>query len=138
MNRILDAWAVLAWLQDERPASIQVQKMLEKAEAGLYQLGVGIINVGEVFYRLARMKGEDEAYFFLKDLRSMPLTILGVPRPLVIQAATLKSKYPISYADAFAVATALREQATLVTGDPELGNLRKQGIVRILWIGRPG
>ena len=35
-------------------------------------------------------------------------------------AATIKARYPISYADAFAVATAIRHDAPLVTGDPEL------------------
>jgi predicted nucleic acid-binding protein len=134
MNRVLDAWALLAWLQDEKPASIQVQKLLEKAEKGLYRIGICMINVGEVFYQVARAKGEIEARSFLKDLRSMPLTTLGVPRSLVIQAAMLKSKYSISYADAFAVATAMHEHATLVTGDPEINALRNQGIVRIAWI----
>lgn len=37
-----------------------------------------------------------------------------------MSAAGLKSRYAISYADAFAAATALMHDAPLVTGDPEL------------------
>jgi ribonuclease VapC len=35
------------------------------------------------------------------------------------EAVTLKATYPISYADAFAAALALREDATLLSSDPE-------------------
>jgi len=38
----------------------------------------------------------------------------------VIQAAELRGRHPISYADAFAVATAIAHGATLLTGDPEI------------------
>lgn len=35
-------------------------------------------------------------------------------------AARLKAQFPMSYADAFAVALALEREAALVTDDPEL------------------
>ena len=50
----------------------------------------------------------------------------------VLAAARIKAGYPISYADAFAVASAQREKATLVTGDPELRAV--EHLVPILWI----
>ena len=44
-----------------------------------------------------------------------------IPTPTrVIEAATLKSEYAMSYADAFAAATAIAHDAELWTGDPEL------------------
>jgi hypothetical protein len=46
-----------------------------------------------------------------------------------MEAAELKALHPISYADAFAVATARAERAVLVTGDPEILALPKS-IVR--------
>jgi predicted nucleic acid-binding protein len=39
---------------------------------------------------------------------------------LVLSAARIKAAHPISYADAFAVATAKAEAARLATGDPEI------------------
>ena len=39
---------------------------------------------------------------------------------LALSAAKLKAAYPISYADAFAVASAKAERARLATGDPEI------------------
>ena len=46
----------------------------------------------------------------------------------------IKGTYPISYADAFAVATAIERSGILVTGDPELKRLEKDKKVEILWI----
>ncbi len=40
--------------------------------------------------------------------------------------------HPISYADAFVVATALNKGATIVTGDPEFKNV--EYMVPIHWI----
>ncbi|MCZ6676039.1 MAG: PIN domain-containing protein [Candidatus Poribacteria bacterium] len=44
----------------------------------------------------------------------------------------MKAKYPISYADAFAVATAIKEDIPVVTGDPEFQ--RVEGIVTVDWV----
>jgi len=44
----------------------------------------------------------------------------------------LKAQYPISFADCFTVATALREKAVLVTGDPDFKHVEK--IVKIDWV----
>jgi ribonuclease VapC len=51
---------------------------------------------------------------------------------LIKEAAKIKSRYPLSYADAFAVATALRENASVITGDPEFK--RVEGLVAIDWL----
>ncbi len=48
------------------------------------------------------------------------------------EASKIKARYPISYADCFAVATALRENATIVTGDPEFKTVQK--LVEIDWL----
>lgn len=51
----------------------------------------------------------------------------------VLEAAPIKARHAIAYADAFAVATARRLDAVLVTGDPEFAAV--SGLVEIEWIG---
>jgi len=51
---------------------------------------------------------------------------------LTIEAAKLKAKYPVAYADCFAAALALKKNIKLVTGDPEFKKLERD--VRIEWI----
>jgi ribonuclease VapC len=50
----------------------------------------------------------------------------------IIAAAKLKSAYGLSYADAFAGALAMKENAPVITGDPELRELAE---VVMEWIG---
>lgn len=50
----------------------------------------------------------------------------------VLEAARIKALHPLSYADAFAVATAARFGATVVTGDREFEAV--EGIVPIEWL----
>jgi hypothetical protein len=54
---------------------------------------------------------------------------------LVMAAALLKAKHAMSYADAFAVATARAERGILVTGDPEILSLPRS-VVRTRRIER--
>lgn len=51
---------------------------------------------------------------------------------LVFSAAELKARFAMSYADTCAVASAIEQNATLVTGDPEFRQV--ENLVRILWI----
>ncbi len=56
---------------------------------------------------------------------------------LVMLAATLKSRNAISYADAFAAATAILREVPLMTGDPELKVMATaEKALRVEWIGR--
>jgi len=133
VKKVLDAWAMLAWLQDEKPASDSVQNFLNLAEAGELELEMNLINVGEVYYRLIRSEGEETARAFWRDFRRMPIRLAGVTRSLTLMAASLKGMYPIAYADAFAAATAKAERCPLVTGDPELNALER--LIELEWLG---
>ena len=74
-------------------------------------------------YRVGKVKGEKEARETLEQLRRLPLTIIPASEEAVLAAALLKMQYAISYADAFAAATATALGAILATGDPELQHL---------------
>jgi ribonuclease VapC len=50
----------------------------------------------------------------------------------VIEAAKIKARHPLSYADAFAVATALRHDAAIIAGDPEFASVKE--MVTIQWL----
>lgn len=113
MTVCLDAWAVLAWLYDE-PAAERVRISLGHERALM-----SWINAGEVFYVLRRSAGEARAREALRDLGRV--VVLELPSEArVLEAASIKADHPMSYADAFAVASAIGSGATLLTGDPEI------------------
>ena len=119
---LLDSFAVLAWIQDEEGAQV-VEDLLYGAQRGEGQIIMNIINLGEVTYRIGKLKGEDEAKETLDEIRRLPLTVVPATEEAVFSAAGFKMHYAISYADAFAAAAAEELGAVLVTGDPELEQL---------------
>ena len=130
-NYLLDAFPLLAWLQDE-PGSHFVDELLTRAEKGEISLSMQMINLGEVYYRICRITSLRKAEETIPKIRMLPITIISVSDSLVIDAARIKGKHPLSYADAFAIATALQIGAAVVTGDPEYKAVSK--LVEIVWI----
>jgi predicted nucleic acid-binding protein len=120
---VLDAWAVLAFLQGEEPAASRIRSLLHEARSQKVELFLSIINLGEVVYRVGKVRGETEAAETLAQIRRLPITIVPASDDAVWAAVRYKMRYAISYADAFAVATAEALGATLATGDPELVQL---------------
>jgi len=133
-TRVLDAWVLLGWLKDQDPAATFMEQLWHKAQARQADLILHSMNLGEVYYLAARAKGIHTAEFVLEDLRTRPLQIWPVSDEMVLDAARLKARFRVSYADAFAVLTARTLQAPLVTGDPELRPLEKAGEVELEWV----
>ena len=104
---------------------------------GAKDLLINAINVGEVFYIVARARGLREAEYFLSViLPSLPITVLDNSFEDVIEAARLKAGHALSLADCFAAAPAIRERAALVTGDREFEKLGRA--VDIDWLAQEG
>ena len=119
-RKVLDAFALLAYLEGESGHD-RVKELLASGAADLL---VNAINVGEVFYIIAWKRGLREAEYFLNViLPSLPVTVLDNSFEDVIEAARLKAAFTLSFADCFAAATAIRERASLVTGDREFEKL---------------
>jgi PIN domain nuclease of toxin-antitoxin system len=110
---VLDAWAVLAMLNDE-PAAERVEQAVTENNGV-----ISWINLGEVLYRGIRSRGERKAMAAMRAV-SRRLRVEDIDEGLVIDAARLKAAHRLSYADAFCVSTAQRHQAPLYTGDPEI------------------
>jgi predicted nucleic acid-binding protein len=97
---------------------------------------MNIVNVGEVFYICVKARNMAYGRRVLETLHPR-ITTISAHDELVMLAATLKARYAISYADGFAAATALLQNAPLVTGDPELRVMAaKEKALRLEWIGR--
>ena len=134
---ILDTWAIIAWLKRQKPASERTRELLKGVERGDCRLLINIVNVGEIFYVCAKARNIAYSRRVLQVLQPR-LTTISASDELVMMAVSLKAKYPISYADGFAAATAITVGAPLVTGDPELAAMASvEKTLRLEWIGRP-
>jgi predicted nucleic acid-binding protein len=134
----LDAFAWLAWLQDESGAPA-VQRCLDDAERGTAVCVTSIINLGEAYYRLVRVDRRElaESLWRMALRRRLPVAVKEATQRRVRRAAELKSVHAIAYADAFAVATALEFRSTLLTGDPEIRPLVGTYDLHVQWLPQP-
>jgi len=119
---VLDSFAVLALLGKE-PGSGRVNEILEKAQAEKAEVLMTWVNVGEVAYIVERRWSKARVYQVLGTLEATAVKIEEAGRELSLTAAEIKAGHPLAYADAFAAALTLREEAVLVTGDPEFKQL---------------
>jgi predicted nucleic acid-binding protein len=130
-RRLLDSYAILAFLNDEEGAE-PVARLLQEAAQDGTRLLVNEINVGEVYYIVAKHRSEDAAEQVLLHLDRLPLELVSNDFDAVMEAARMKARFPLSYADAFALATAVRFRARLVTGDPEFEVA--EDLVEVEWL----
>ena len=114
--KVLDSFALLAFLNKEAGFE-QVRTLLHTAEAAGAPLLMNDINIGEVFYIIVKARSWEKAEDFLHRLATLPIQPVSNTFPDVLEAARVKAQFPLSYADAFAVGTALRSQAIVMTGD---------------------
>lgn len=135
MPIVFDAFALLAWLQGGAGAP-EVRGWLAKAEDRETDAFVSIVNLGEVYYRLRKLGEAEAAEEFLQDIRvrAIPIKVAPAINRRVLEAARLKAKYPIGYADGFAAALAQELRSPLLTGDHDFDLLAKDGTLQVVWL----
>ncbi len=128
---VLDSYALLAYFQAE-PGGERVRQLLKEAYVGRSEVFLSVINLGEIYYIVARRRGRDAAISLVEDLSRLPVDVVDAGTKRVLAAADIKAQHRVSYADAFAAATAEELTATLVTGDPEMKEVESR--VPVLWL----
>ncbi len=127
---VLDSWAIMAYLEGE-PAAEQVADMIADAHEEETPLFMSVVNVGEVWYILAREGSAADADRGVHELRRLGIEFVDADWILAHEAAGFKSKYKMSFADCFAAALAKQKKAHLVTGDKEFKQVEQQ--IAITW-----
>ena len=131
-TRVLDSWGIVAFFEDEQPAADKMEEILAEAHEADVTLLITAVNLGEVWYSLARAYSEKQADQALAQLQQMGVEVVPADWDLTYQAARLKVHGNISYADCFAVALAKSKKAEVVTGDKEFRQAEDE--VKILWV----
>jgi uncharacterized protein len=131
-TRVLDSWAILEWINGRQPTTEAVAMLLAESLAGSALLFMSAINVGEVYYFLIKHGKEKLAESWRESSGTLPATIEVPTASEIWDAAVLKARYPIAYADAFAAALAQKHGCPLVTGDPELRSIAG---LKLDWLG---
>ena len=130
-TKVLDAYAVMAFFEDEPGADV-VRGLILKAEERDVTLLMSVVNLGEVWYSITRTNSTEIADQYVDEIKGMAIEIVDVDWQSARQAASFKVKGNISYADCYAAALARIRKAELITGDKEFELLK--GDIKIAWI----
>ena len=68
---VFDAWALLALIFGEEPAAKSVKDILGQKSISRSTVNISWINIGEVYYIIARKKGPDMADEVLNDIKML-------------------------------------------------------------------
>jgi ribonuclease VapC len=128
---IFDSHALLKFFQKEKGCE-KVTHILEEIRKTGGAKYINAINLGEIIYSTKREFGDQKKLEVLANIERLNFTILRVPINLIFQAAEYKAEYALSYADCFALESAVEYKATLVTGDPEFKKV--EHLIDIVWI----
>jgi ribonuclease VapC len=130
-TKVLDSYALMAFFEDE-PGADTIRSLILKGEEGSLSLVMSVVNLGEVWYSIARTNSPETADQYIGEIKGISIEIVDVDWQLTRQAALFKVSGNISYADCFAAALAKDKKAELVTGDKEFEALEKE--VKISWL----
>jgi len=130
----LDSFALLSFLLGQTAAQ-RVREVLTVAQQDEKTLvWMCEVNLAEVSYQLIRRFGYDRWVAQLHLVAQLPIRFVAGDRLLSQAAAQLKATNAISLADAYCAALAQRENAVVLTGDPEFKSLQAQ--LQIEWLQR--
>ena len=116
----------------DEPGRARLEEVLKEAKDGRCSLLLCMINFGEILYMTERHRGLVKAQSVQGLIESLPIELVDVSRNLILDAAHIKAKHALSYADAFVIALAQREGGVILTGDPEIQAVKD--LVNIEWL----
>lgn len=114
-SHVLDANALYRFLTGG-PGSDTVSRLFREARDAEQPLKMAVVNWGEVYYTIARVKGFSETSRIMERVKMLPLMIVDADEPLTARAAKLKAAHGLPYADCFTAAITAPGEV-LVTSD---------------------
>ena len=77
-TKVLDSWALIAFLEDE-PAADAVEKLLTQAAAEKHKLLLSVVNWGEIYYNTMREVSQEAAEQQARAIATLPITSPMMP-----------------------------------------------------------
>jgi len=132
---VLDSFALVSLFHKESGWK-KVKEVLYDLSSSGEKADLCLINWGEFYYIVKRRVGQRKAEEALLLLQQLPIRLISVDDGLVKEAADVKSEYPVSYADAFCIAIALRSNGQILTNDPEFQSV--EHMIHVTWLENRG
>ncbi len=130
---VLDSYALINFFRKE-PGYTFVKDLLVKIARDEIESYISAINLGELYYMLCRKANAKTAEAAMHTIKQLPIHIVDASLHMCMQAAEIKAKHSLSYADAFAAILTIEKKAVLITGDKEFDALIKEPGFKVKYI----
>ncbi len=124
MTVLIDSWAWIEYFKGSE-AGAKARKIIEGDEESI----VSTINLAEVYQWILRFYGEKTADEKIEVIKKRCF-VVDVDPEIAIASAMIKHDMEFGLGDAIVLATARRENAKVLTGDPDFENLEDA-----VWLG---
>ena len=91
-TKVLNSYALMAFFEDE-PGADLVRSLLLKAEESDLKLLMSVVNLGEVWYSIARATSPKMADQYINEIHGMAVEIVDADWPLTHQGRGIQSKW---------------------------------------------
>ena len=106
---VLDSFAMIAYFEDE-PGADEVSEILDLLINQSAKAFMSVINWGEIYYCTVRVQGAEAGENVLAQFNKYPIQLVEAEQALTYEAAKLKARYKVAYADCFAAALAVKKK----------------------------
>lgn len=128
---VLDTSALLCYLRNESGSDHVFEILRSKSHV----IKMHQVNLGEIYYGLLRMDGEKKANHAYGVLLQYPIHwVEDLGDTFLMTSGKLKIEYRLGFADSFAAATAILNQAILITKDNDFRPIAKDSLLQVLWV----
>lgn len=125
MIYLIDSWVWIEYFLGTKRGEA-ARKYIESAEEKI----IMPINVFEVYYKILSLKGRIEAEKFT-EFMSRKAALQEISLEVIKLAAELKNEKKLAMADALVLSTAIKNNATIVTGDPDFKKITEVKTIMI-------
>ena len=135
MHYIVDTSVVLQWFHRSGELHIkQARHLLDDLRAGKITISIPDLLPLELLNVFIKSKdlSLEEANRMLKDLFEMPINIIGVSLPVLIESSGLMKKYNMASYDAYFLALAQYEGCKLISDDQKAHGKISDGSVLMI------
>ena len=132
ITHVLDTSALIVYLREE-PGHERFVELLRRDEICF---AMHIVNLGELYYVFWRSDGETKAEEAWSKTTEMPIQIVNsLSESFVKRVGRWKATQNISYADAFALATAEEHGVSLVAPhQKDFDTIDSAGLLKFYWL----
>ena len=116
MTVLIDSWAWIEYFKGSK-AGEKVKKYIEGKEKAI----ISAINIAEVYRWILKFYNDEIAEEKIEAMKERCF-VIPVDEEIAVMAAKIKHEEKLGLGDAIIYATAMKENATLLTGDSDFKN----------------